>query len=443
MVKFVEKPRFICALGGAVAAVNALPGAIPVLHSASGCGGGINNAINAGAGYLGAGYCGGLAAPSSCIQENEIMFGGEDRLEEQLKNTIELIAGDLYVILTGCMAEIVGDDVNAVAGKFEDVEILTVSTGGFKGNALYGYNLVLEALFKKTVKKSEKKTAKKVNVWGIPPAFDVFWEGNLIEIKRLLEKLGLNVNTFFTGESLEDIKNAGDAELNIVLSDVFGIEAAKVFEEEHGTPFISLNIPIGFAATEDFLLKVAEQLELDKNTVEKVINDERALYFKYFQRTIEVYNDFDFQRYGLIVADANYAIALTFFIVKELGWIPELIMVTDILSDDEKDIVIKKIVEIEESLKDKLYFDTDTSQAQVYLSKNWPQNNGERYYRTLTPAFVLGSTFDKQLADGIGAGFLSVAFPISNRVILNRGYSGYNGGLRLTEDIFSVLVAGR
>jgi len=32
---------------------------------------------------------------------------------------------------------------------------------------------------------------------------------------------------------------------------------------------------------------------------------------------------------------------------------------------------------------------------------------------------------------------------VTNRVVLNAAYAGINGGLRLTEDILGILVAGR
>lgn len=36
MASFIEKPRFTCPLGGALATVNALPKAVAILHSSQG-----------------------------------------------------------------------------------------------------------------------------------------------------------------------------------------------------------------------------------------------------------------------------------------------------------------------------------------------------------------------------------------------------------------------
>ena len=50
---------------------------------------------------------------------------------------------------------------------------------------------------------------------------------------------------------------------------------------------------------------------------------------------------------------------------------------------------------------------------------------------------------EKDLADEFQFSFLPVAFPVTNRVIFNRGYAGISGGLTLAEDILGILVSGR
>ena len=142
--------------------------------------------------------------------------------------------------------------------------MIAVHTPSFRGNSYTGYELVLGALIQKYVTKQERKTPGNVNVLGIVPAQDVFWEGNLKEIKRLLTKLGLAVNTFFgEGENLENIKNSARASLNIVVSDTYGVDAAKKFEEVHDIPYITTGFPIGADATERFLKQVSEALQID------------------------------------------------------------------------------------------------------------------------------------------------------------------------------------
>ena len=446
MSSFIERPRYLCSLGGALSTVTALPETIPVLHAASGCAGNIAWTQNGGSGLQVGGYCGGLNVPGSNVQEREVVFGGAERLREQIANTLEVMDGKLYVVMTGCVTEVIGDDVKAVVSEFRDggTDIVSAETGGFKGNSYYGYDLVMQALVKQYVLRGRKKAAGSVNVFGIVPLMDVFWRGNLEGIRRLLEKLGLKVNTFFTGEdTLDGLKNAAEAELNIVVSEVYGVETARILEEVHDTPFVIAPLPIGPAGSDAFLRKVGKALSLDSAFIEEVIEKENTDYYRYIDPLIEAYNDLDLQRYAVVIGDANYARAVTRFMSDDLGWLPELVVFTDQLNDDQKEILETETVRLASGLKPRVVFETDTSEVLRYLNELYPKAGSGKYIRTFTPAFVVGSSLDRELAQSIGAAHLSLSFPVANRVVLDRGYSGYRGGLRLAEDLLSAAVAAR
>jgi len=446
---FIEKPRFSCPLGGAMATVNAIPKAVAVLHASQGCGGNSNGAIMAASGHFGSGYCGGASVPASGISEKQIVFGGVERLQEQLRTTLEVIKAELLVVITGCTAEIIGDDVETVVREFREEDpnhppLIHASGAGFKGNAYFGYDSVLQSLFRNYLKPSDVKKKNHVNIWGLPPALDVFWEGNLVELRRLLEGIGLTVNSFFTKyDTLENIHNAAEAELNIVVSPVNGIEAAKVFKEVHDVDYAVYDLPIGAKSTEEFLRSIAKRLDLDKGVVADFIKTEKNLYYHYFSRISDSYCDLDLQRYAVIVADTTYAIALAGFARHELGWLPKLVAVTDPVSDEEKPEIIDRFVNILPDTEKILAFETDTSQITTRLYERWKSPDGSKYYKPFSPAFVIGSRLDKDFADSIGALHLSVSYPISNRVVLARGYAGYRGGLLLIEDILSVVLSTR
>ncbi|MNJ00140.1 hypothetical protein D3C73_1593960 [compost metagenome] len=50
---------------------------------------------------------------------------------------------------------------------------------------------------------------------------------------------------------------------------------------------------------------------------------------------------------------------------------------------------------------------------------------------------------DRDTAEQLKVLLLSATYPISNRVVLNRAYAGYAGGLTLAEDLLSLVVAHR
>lgn len=443
---FVERPRYTCAQGGAAATVTALPGGIPILHSPSGCAGNFAWTQNGGSGLQVGGYCGTLAIPSSSIQERDVVFGGDSRLREQVESTIKVMDGSIYAVLTSCVTEVIGDDIKSVVADFrrQGVPIIGAETGGFKGNSYRGYDLVLQSLFREFLERGVAKKKKRVNLWGVVPSYDPFWRGNLEEVRLLLEALGLEVNSFFlAADTLEGIRQAGAASLNIVISQAYGLEAAELFETLHGTPYISLPLPVGAAAAESFLRNVGKAARIGAKKTEAVISREKRRYYHCLEPLTDCLNDLDLQRYAVVVGDANYAVALTRSLADDLGWLPELAVCTDPLQIPEQNRLQEQLSCLESNYPVRLVFETDGSRVINHLRDKWPAAGSGRYQNAFGPAFVLGSSLERDLALEIGAPHLSVSFPVANRAVLDRGYTGFSGGLRLIEDIVSVIIAGR
>ncbi len=142
------------------------------------------------------------------------------------------------------------------------------------------------------------------------------------------------------------------------------------------------------------------------------------------------------------MGDANYSYALTRFISEDLGWIPYFAVVTDMLDDSAQAAVTERFAGLAPELRPRLIFETDTSRIAVALERELAEEQDE-YGSPVSPAFVLGSTWDRPLAQGLKAGFLSVTYPVTNRVVTDQAYAGYRGGLRLLTDILSSLLSNR
>jgi nitrogenase molybdenum-iron protein beta chain len=416
------------------------------MHAAMGCGGSIYWNQYGSTGYLGAGYCGGLSVPSSNIQEKDVVFGGADRLEEQVKNTIELVDGDLYIVLTGCTSDIIGDDIGAVVRQFQakGANIIGAETGGFRGDGYVGYDIVMTSIAKNFVSLQSKKKPKKVNLFGIVPGQDAFWRGNLTKLRALLENLGLEVNSFFSeNDSLESVRNAGDASLSILASEFFGLETALAFEETHGIPYCALPFPIGPTATENFLRAVAGKMEIRDKDVNELLDRETKNYFRYVERVADAYNDLDWQRYAVVVGDANYAPAITKFLADDLGWLPELMVVTNGLSEEGMGKISRSIETLSSGYPVSIAYETDPTEIKNHFWKHIPRRSDSMYQDSFSPGFVVGSHLEREFATDVGAGHLTVSYPVGNRIVLNRGYAGFDGSLSLIEDLLSVIAAQR
>lgn len=457
MSKFIDRPRYLCALGGALATLCAIPRVVPILHASAGCGGNLATALNGGSGLGGNGYCGGQSLPSSNVSEKEVVFGGVDRLKEQIQSTLEVMDGDLFVVVTGCVVEVIGDDVHSAVSEFNkgrekmgdalpplqslNKVVIDVSTPSFHGNSYTGYDMIMAALAERYIPKITNKKKNKVNILGIAPMLDPAWSGNLRELKYILQRIGIEVNTFFgEGETLEDIKNSGNAALNVIVSDIYGIDTAKAFEEYHHIPYITTPFPIGSLATEKFVWTVGEKLGVDKELIHRVIDEENNIYFDYLERLSEDYNDGNLQRYAVVVGDANYSQAVTRFIADELGFLPKLAVITDPVDDQQKKILTDRFKNLESGLEIAVRFDTDTSAVKRHFNEIWPRNSSEKYYDEFSPAVVFGSIFDQDFSEALKAPLIQTTFPISAKAVLDRPYAGFRGGLNLTSEIFTTIL---
>lgn len=444
MSDFIERSKFSCALGGALSTIAAIKRAVPIVHASGGCAAALSGTYNLSAGYRGVGYCGGNMIPTSNISQSHIVFGGEDKLVGQIESTLKYIKGDIYIVVTGCQTEMIGDDAVGIAERYEDQNVIGVNTPGFLGNTLRGYDAILSALAKSVIRKTDEKEAHTINLLGIVPGHDVFYRGNIAYITDLLGKIGVKVNSFFgDGETVEKIKGYGSASLSVVLSETAGQITAKQFETTHKTPYITTELPIGPKASERFLRLIAEKLDIDSKLVDEVVEKETTYFYSYLERIVDVAADLDFQRYVAAFTDSYYAYPIIDFVSEELGWIPHFVSINDLQDKRKQEEYSKKFEKLTSRTKPTVIYEEKVGLAKKKLRASWPYNNNQKYYDSLGPLFVIGSVIERDLAKDFGAGFLTVAFPVSNRAVLNKGYAGFRGALSLVEDLLSNLVTAR
>ena len=105
---------------GITVTLGSLPGVVAISHAAEGCAGNLTGAISACSGNNGEGYCGGMQTPTSAVREKNVIFGGTERLRKELETAEKILDAKLFVVVTGCMTEIIGDDIQGVIDEFED-----------------------------------------------------------------------------------------------------------------------------------------------------------------------------------------------------------------------------------------------------------------------------------------------------------------------------------
>lgn len=436
MSNIVEQPRHFCALG-AQQTVVAIERAIPIIHAGPGCSSKLTGGLSNCNGFQGSGYAGGNAVPCTNSGEREVVFGGEDRLRQLIKNALKIMDGDLFVVLTGCTADLVGDDTEQVVKEFQEqgVPIVYAETGGFKGSNYFGHELVLEAIINQYLKPVEEKIPNLVNVWSVVPYLDPFWSGNLAAIKDLLAGIGLKANIFFGAESggVEELKKIPAAQFNLILSPWVGLKTGKLLAEKFGTPFLHYPIlPIGAYETSRFLKEVAEFAGIKDSIVDAYIQQQETRFYYYLERAADFLLEFRYDLPGrfINISDSFYAIGISKFLVNELGLLPGHQFITDEPSEEHQQSIIEKFTNLANNVSAEITFSPDGGVIQNVL----------RNIKHRQPPLIIGSVWDKDITAELKGYQISISIPASDRLILDRSYVGYSGGLRLAEDIFTSVL---
>lgn len=426
MAKLLYQPRYKCALA-AMQTVQAIPRAIPVLHSGPGCGAKLND--NNGT----SGMYSPNIFPCTSVSEKEVVFGGADKLRSTIENALNIIDADLFVALTGCTSEIIGDDVGEVVREFADAgkKVVFANTPGFKGNNYQGHDWILRALFDQYLPSGNFEPEKGlVNIFSAPPMQDAFWLGNMREIESLVREIGLIPNTIFGhGRGLPNLDRVPHAALNLLIGPWAGLESVRFLEKKYGTPFMHYpTLPIGAFETSKFLRALAEKTGADSGLCDKIIAEREAEYYYYIERYSDIFLEQRVMSKRFItVADAHYALAFTKFLVNDLGMFPALQCITDDTPQEYRDALRREFQDLNYGIKADIVFSVD----------------GEEIYRRVKEIntggnpLVIGSSWEKRLAHEINGIFVNVSYPMVSRMVINGHIAGYSGGLKVLEDMYT------
>ena len=426
MSQIMENPKGGCVLAGINSVLGAIHKVCPIYHSGPGCCMQTTAADQGQSGHKTSCFVSAVSIPSSNMLEKEVVFGGLKKLRTTIQGAVDIIDADAYFVLTGCTAGIIGDDIESVTSEFQEkgVPVYSIDTPGFAGDSNLGYEVVWNTFIDKVIEKPDHKEDNLVNIFGIVPYHDPFWSGALEEIDRILTKLGLRINTFFTkDQGIETIKKSSAAALNIIINPWLFKGPAKKFEEKFGVP--SIRIPglfVGATDTTKFGRAVADALGLDKTLVEKVIEEEEHYVYKYLAQAIGVVS---WKRFA-VVADANNAVGITRYLANDYSFTPVLVIISEpIFRTEDKERIIEQIQDLEYAEPPEILFLTDQYEI------NQAIRNEEREITML-----VGSSNEREIALEKDIQFLLAAFPVNERLIFNRTYAGYRGSLTFTEDMY-------
>ena len=428
MAKLLDKQRYKCALG-AMQSVQAIERALPILHSGPGCAQKLSDTTGS------SGYFSPNIFPCTSINEKDVVFGGVKKLNSTIENALKVIDADLYVVLTGCIPEIVGDDSGEVVSRFKDSDkpVIYAPTAGFKRNNYKGHEQVIDAITEQYLKKSDEKEEGLVNIWADVPYQDLFWLGNIRQLEKLISEIGLTPNTIFGYKrGIDNINKIPKAQFNLLVSPWVGLNSMKKMEKKLGIPYLHYKtLPIGATETSKFLREVGKFAGVAEEKVEAVIKEHEDYYYYLIERYADLFlENRVINKQFSVVADAQYALGITKFLVNDLGLVPAKQFVVDDTPKNMREQIKEEFKNLNFGLEAEVSFDTDGYKIHEEI-----KNHDYHGY-----PLILGGYYEKELTEELKGNYLNISWPVQDKVVFDSFYAGYEGGIRLIEDIYTVAV---
>ena len=174
---------------------------------------------------------------STDLQEMDVIYGGEKKLEAALMELIALHQPKAAFVYSTCIVGLIGDDVGAICKRVSEktkIPVLPVNSEGFKGTKKDGYRAACEAIYQLIGTGDTKDIG--------PHTINILGEFNLAGetwiLRDYYKRMGIDVVACITGDSrIDDIRRAHGAKLNLVQCSGSMTHLAKMMEKDHGIPF--------------------------------------------------------------------------------------------------------------------------------------------------------------------------------------------------------------
>lgn len=262
----IENPCHMCMPLGAILPFKGIENAMVIIHGSQGCATYMRR-------HIAEHYNEPIDVASSSISERGTIYGGEDNLKKGLDNLIKLYHPGIIGILTTCLAETIGEDVERISHDYlsergmGEYPLVPVSTPGYGLSHSEGYFLAMKRIIARLARPAPAHRKINVITPNLSPA-------DLREIKRILTLMGAEYvlcpdlsDTLDSpySKTYSRIPAGGTplAELAVMPGAPATIQFANTLEENispghylestFGVPLFNLPVPIGLEACDQFL----------------------------------------------------------------------------------------------------------------------------------------------------------------------------------------------
>jgi len=424
-------PAKTCQPVGAMYAALGIHGCLPHSHGSQGCCAYHRSALSRH-------FKEPVMAATSSFSEGSSVFGGSANLLTAIETMFTVYKPEIVAVHTTCLSETIGDDLNQIVSKAYDdglvpegKQVIYCNTPSYVGTHVTGYSNQVAAM----VKFFSTATPKKKNVVNIVAGW--MEPADMREIKRLASVMEARTIMFPDmtdvldtplngqykmypdgGTTITDLKATGDSKFTLGLGSYSTEDACIKLENKCKVKFEMLDIPIGFKATDRFLMSLSRHANLP---IPDSLSDERG-------RLIDLIADSSKYLYGKRVAlwgDPDTLIPLTEFLLS-MDMRPVYI-VTGTPGKPFGD----RMQELLKDIPEAKYMAGDT--ADMFRMHQWIKQKGVD--------LLIGNTYGKYIARDEDTPFVRFGFPIADRFGHNYfAKTGYTGAANLLIQILDAFL---
>jgi light-independent protochlorophyllide reductase B subunit len=410
-------PLLSCALEGVANVIAGIRDVSIVIHSPQGCASTVNAAYDWH-------EMDQTRRKIGCTRlfESDIVMGATSKLEKIIRQSDETFGTKVMFVVGTCSADIIGEDIEAVCRNLQPeirAKLVPVIAGGFRGNSYTGMDLALKALLA-LIPKSAVTIKNTVNLIAPQASGNSGWQADLKWVKSILAELGVEVMATFTHDtSLEEIVRASQAQVNLLLSHEAGYDFARQMETAHDIPFglADIPLPVGLENTGNWIRALGELFSKTEKAEEIITRGEEYVTGILRKRGLMMIPRYRNCKIALS-SDMTLGVGMLRMLFSELEMIPEVLIFKSSTPQGEKllDGQLRAL-----GISPKVVVNADGYQVKEAL-------------RSSEVDLVIGSAWEKYLAEELGIKVAFDAFSPSNRIsYISEPYMGYEGMVYLLQ----------
>lgn len=278
-----------------------------------------------------------LHVVSTNLTEKDIVYGGEEKLKESIREVDKRYKPRSIFVMTSCASGVMGDDIEgAVKAVQPEIKgtIVPIRCEGFRSQiSQTAFDAVWHAIVKYLVKEPKTKQKDLINL--VAP-FSVTWADRQ-EIRRLLGKMGLQVNIVPDFSTTEQFETLSEAVVSVTTCTSYGEYLLKALKEKYDIPYIENPLPLGIANTEAWLRKIAEYTGKEKEA-EELIKEELSIVMPQVEA---LKKEFKGKKAKIMISGGQARMTFVPKFAAELGMeitTVNTLEINDILIDELKDV---------------------------------------------------------------------------------------------------------